>query len=222
MTRSLPLQSALRRRGGRIISCVPRRLVPLVPEPYYHIYNRGNNRQQIFFQQENYLYFLQGLKRYLLPAADIIAYCLMPTHYHLMVRVKQNVGGSKIPEVSSGMMKLSVSYTKAINKRFARVGVLFQGPFQARPILDSRHLLHLCRYIHANPVNDGLINDPSNWPYLNYLEWIGERNGSLFDRCFVDTQFLNPSDYKDFVMDYVQTRKMPEDIVKYLGDLDDA
>jgi putative transposase len=193
---------------------MPRRLVPLVPNAYYHIYNRGNNRQKVFFQQENYLYFLEGLKRYVLPAADILVYCLMPTHYHLMVRVKQTA------EVSLGMMKLSVSYTKAINKRFARVGVLFQGPFQARPILDSRHLFHLCRYVHANPVKDGLVNDPFNWPYSNYLEWIGERNGSLFDPCFVQKQFPNPGEYKDFVMDYLQTRKMPEDVIKYLGSID--
>ena len=199
---------------------MPRRLIPLVPETYYHLYNRGNNRQQVFFQEENYLYFLQGLKRYLLPSADIIAYCLMPTHYHLMIRVKQTKGVTKIPEVSSGMMKLSVSYTKAINKRFGRVGVLFQGPFQAKPILDSRHLLHLCRYIHANPVNDGLVTDPSNWPYSNYPEWIGERDGSLFDRRFVHTQFSNPDDYKDFVMEYIKTQKIPEDIKKFIGDLD--
>ena len=199
---------------------MPRRLTPLLPETYYHIYNRGNNRQQVFFEQENYLYFLKGMKRYLLPVTDILAYCLMPTHYHLMVRVKQLSDVSKIPKVSSGMMKLSVSYTKAINKRFTRVGVLFQGPFQAKPILDSGHLLHLCRYIHANPVKDGLVTDPANWPFSNYLEWIGERSGTLFDRCFVHTQFPDPHDYQDFVADYIQTRKIPEDIVKYLGDLD--
>ncbi len=199
---------------------MPRRLIPFVPEGFYHIYNRGNNRQTIFFEQDNYLYFLQDIKRYVLPAADIIAYCLMPTHYHLMVRVKQTSGVSKTPEVSSGMMRLSISYTKAINKRFARVGVLFQGPFQAKPILDTRHLLHLCRYIHANPVKDGLVTDPSNWPYSNYLEWIGERDGTLIDRSFVHTQFPDPGGYKDFVTDYLQTRKMPEDVIKYLGALE--
>lgn len=193
---------------------MPRRLIPFVPEGYYHIYNRGNNRGAIFFEQENYLYFLQGIKRYLLPAADIIAYCLMPTHYHLMVMVKQT------SEVSSAMMKLSVSYTKAINKRFGRVGVLFQGAFQAKPITNSSHLLHLCRYIHANPVKDGLVTDPSNWPYSNYLEWIGERDGALINRGFIQIQFPDPNDYKDFVSDYLQTRKMPEDVIEYLNALE--
>jgi putative transposase len=200
---------------------MPRRLVPFVSEGYYHIYNRGNNRGAIFFEQENYLYFLQGMKRYLLPAADIIAYCLMPTHYHLMVRVKQQTSEVlKTSEVSSAMMKLSVSYTKAINKRFSRVGVLFQGTFQAKPITNSSHLLHLCRYIHANPVKDGLVTDPSDWPYSNYLEWIGERDGTLIDRNFIQTPFPNPIDYKDFVLAYVRTRKMPEDVLEYLNALE--
>jgi hypothetical protein len=81
-------------------------------------------------------------------------------------------------------------------------------------------LLHLCRYIHANPVKDGLVTDPSNWPYSNYLEWIGERTGAMFDPCFVNAQFPSSGDYEDFVMDYIQTRKMPEDVVKYLGAMD--
>jgi putative transposase len=188
-----------------IIVFMPRRLIPFVSEGYYHIYNRGNNRGAIFFEQENYFYFLQGVKKYLLPAADVIAYCLMPTHYHLMVRA---------------MQKLLISYTKAINKRFERVGALFQGAFQAKPITSSSHLLHLCRYIHANPVKDGLVTDPSDWPYSNYLEWIGERDGTLIDRNFIQTQFPNPIDYKDFVLDYVRKRKMPEDVLEYLNTLE--
>ena len=67
---------------------MPRRTIPFVENYYYHIYNRGNNRQTVFFDDDNYLYFLQGINKYLLPVVDIIAYCLMPTHYHLMVRVK--------------------------------------------------------------------------------------------------------------------------------------
>ena len=113
---------------------MPRRNVPFVPNCYYHIFNRGNNRQTVFFDADNYLYFLRGVKKYLLPVVDMIAYCLMPTHYHLMVRVK-DLGGQtsevfETSEVSSAMQKLSISYTKAINKRFERVGSLFQGHFK--------------------------------------------------------------------------------------------
>ena len=67
---------------------MPRRTIPFLPDQYYHFYNRGNNRQQVFFERENYLYFLHGIKKYLLKHVDIIAYSLMPTHYHILGRVK--------------------------------------------------------------------------------------------------------------------------------------
>ena len=68
---------------------MPRREVPFLPHIYYHFYNRGNNRQLIFFEPDNYLYFLKGIKKYIVPEVNIVAYCLMPTHYHILSRVKQ-------------------------------------------------------------------------------------------------------------------------------------
>jgi REP element-mobilizing transposase RayT len=203
---------------------MPRRLIPFVPELHYHIYNRGNNREQIFFESDNYLYFLKKIKVYLVPVADILVYCLMPTHYHIVARVKQTSEILEISEVSAkvskAMMKLSVSYTKAINKRFQRVGVLFQGQFQAKPILTSSYLLNLCRYIHGNPVKDGLVADISQWQYSNYLEWIGERDGKLVDKAFVQDNFDTPEEYRKFVLEYLRTRQLPDDVQRYLDSLD--
>jgi len=64
---------------------MPRRLIPFVPELHYHIYNRGNNRERIFFEADNYLFFLKKIKEYLVPVMDILVYCLMPTHYHVVL-----------------------------------------------------------------------------------------------------------------------------------------
>ena len=202
---------------------MPRRLIPFIPELHYHIYNRGNNRERIFFEPENYLFFLKKIKHSLVPVADVLVYCLMPTHYHVVGRVKvppQTSEILKISEVSTAMMKLSVSYTKAINKRFQRVGVLFQGQFQAKPILTSSYLLNLCRYIHANPVKDGLVANISDWQYSNYLEWIGERDGKLVDKAFVQDNFDTPDEYRKFVLEYLRTRQLPDDIQRYLNSLD--
>ena len=212
---------------------MPRRELPFLPGMYYHLYNRGNNRQAIFFQQDNYLYFLRGVKKFICPAAKIVAYCLMPTHYHMLVRVKtpkvsktSEVSGpqtsefSENSEVSKAMMRLSVSYTKAINKRFARVGALFQGQFQARYIKDYGHLLNLCVYIHANPVKDGLVADPADWIYSNYLEWLGQRDGSLVDREFIEEHFGSPAEYQALVMDYLKTRALPDEVKTYLQSLE--
>lgn len=202
---------------------MPRRLTPFLSDHFYHIYNRGNNRQAIFFEGANYLYFLQGVRKYLLNSASIVAYCLMPTHYHMLVRVRATGRDSEAlnAAVSKAMMRLSVSYTKAINKRFDRVGSLFQGQFRAKLIRSYSHLLNLCIYIHANPVKDGLVDSPDGWGYSNYLEWLGERDGTLIDREFVREHFGTSAEYRNLVSEYVRTRRIPDEVRQHLGSLED-
>ena len=204
---------------------MPRRTTPFVPDIYYHFYNRGNNRQAIFFEQDNYLYFLGGIKKYLVPVVKIIAYCLMPTHYHILVKIKQTSEVLKTSEVSKqvshAMQKFLISYTKAINKRFQRVGALFQGQFQAKPIKTYSHLLNLCIYAHSNPVKDGLVASPEDWIYSNYLEWLGQRDGQLVDKEFIQEHFGSPAEYQELVMQFVRTRYLPDDVRKYLQSFED-
>lgn len=209
---------------------MPRRTTPFVPDIYYHFYNRGNNRQAIFFESDNYLYFLGGIKKYLIPVVNIVAYCLMPTHYHILVHIKQTsevfktsevLGREVSKQVSLAMQKFLISYTKAINKRFSRVGALFQGQFQAKPIETYSHLLNLCVYIHANPVQDGLVALPEDWIYSNYLEWLGQRNGTLVDREFIRENFGSPAEYQALVMEYIKTRYLPDDVRKYIQSFED-
>ena len=205
---------------------MPRRTTPFVPDIYYHFYNRGNNRQAVFLEADNYLYFLGGLKKYLLPVAHVVAYCLMPTHYHILVCIKhetsevlktsEDLGKEVSLLVSRAMQKFLISYTKAINKRFSRVGALFQGQFQAKPIQTYSHLLNLCVYIHANPVKDGLVALPEDWIFSNYLEWLGQRDGTLVDREFIQEHFGSPAEYQELVMQFIKTRYLPDVMRKYL------
>ena len=153
---------------------MPRRVIPLAAGQYYHVYNRGNNYQAIFFDDpENQLFFLTQLRRYVAgPCAELIAYVLMPNHYHLLVRVSGD-------RFSEGMQRFAISYTKAINKRYERVGALFQGAFKAIAVKDNEHLLHLSRYIHLNPVRAGLASKPEDWEFSSYREYVGLRQGRL-------------------------------------------
>lgn len=114
------------------------------------------------------------------------------------------------------MQNFLISYTKAINKRFCRVGALFQGQFQGKPVRTYEHLLNLCLYIHANPVKDGLVASPEEWEYSNYLEWMGLRNGTLVNRHFIEENFGAPKEYKQLVMNYIRTRCLPDDFRKYI------
>ena len=208
---------------------MPRRTVPFLPDQYYHFYNRGNNRQAIFFERDNYLYFLKGLKKYLVPFVDIVVYSLMPTHYHVMGKVKAQTSEvfktsevSKVSkQVSLAMQKFGISYTKAINKRFSRVGALFQGQFHGKPVRSYEHLLNLCVYIHANPVKDGLVALPEDWEFSNYLEWMRLREGTLFNHEFIVENFGSPKEYKELITKFVKTRYLPDDFRKYIREFEE-
>jgi REP element-mobilizing transposase RayT len=139
---------------------MPRRRIRLTAGHYFHLYNRGHNRQHIFFEEENYDYFLGRFHHYLVAGGqcEVLAYCLMPTHYHLLVKVQ----GSWF---TRAMQRFLLSYTKAINKRYGRSGTLFGGRYQAKRVNDAAQLNELLAYILANPVKAGLAETAAAWPH---------------------------------------------------------
>ena len=135
------------------------------PGHYYHIYNRGARQLSIFREEDNYLLVLRLIKKYLHELnLSLIVYVLMPNHYHFLV---QQLGKS-----AAGLLPQRVfnSYSKAYNKRYAHSGTLFEGRYKAKHVNSDPYLRHLCRYIHANPVKDGLVKHLEEWPYSNNLE----------------------------------------------------
>jgi len=182
---------------------MPRRETPLCAGEHYHFYNRGNNRERIFYERENYLFFLRRIRKHLLPVLDVVAYCLMPTHYHLLVKINQTSEVLKTSEVSRAMMRFSVSYTKAMNKRYDRVGTLFQGAFQALHVDQNDYLVHLSRYIHLNPVMAGLVKRAEDWEPSSYREYVGLRDGTLPKTEIVLSQFPSLGAYREFVESFV-------------------
>jgi putative transposase len=175
---------------------MPYRRVGFLADEYYHIYNRGTNFQPIFFERDNYLFFLRQLRQYLVPkAVEITAYCLMPTHYHILGRLVTD-------DLSAHMQPFALSYTKAINRRFGRVGSLFQGRYKAIHVDRDAYLLHLSRYIHLNPVRAGLVQRPEDWEFSSYREFIGLRMGTLPKPEIVLGQFSPPGGYREFVEAY--------------------
>ena len=193
---------------------MPQRSISLVAGEYYHVYNRGNNRQDVFFERENYLFFLRRVRKYLVGDTQetsevwttIIAYCLMPNHFHLLVCPHDD-------ELSRRMQRFSISYTKAMNKRYDRVGSLFQGQFQAVLVDRNEYLLHLSRYLHLNPVEAGLAKRPVDWEFSSYRDYIGLRQGTLPMPDIILSQFPTPKEYQEFVESY---KLNDRDIVAHL------
>jgi putative transposase len=161
-----------------------------------HLYKRGNNYSDIFVERENDVYFLHQLRKYLIEVAGIVAYCLMPDHYHLLIHLNGD-------DLSRPMQGLALSYTKAINKRYGRVGALFQGRFKAIHVDRDEYLLHLSRYIHLNPVMAGRVQRADAWELSSYREYIGVRSGTLPKPDIVLSQFPSPDAYRLFVETYV-------------------
>lgn len=159
----------------------------------YHVYNRGNNRQRLFYERENYLLFLQKVRKYVVPQCDILAYCLMPNHFHFLihankttvktyrsssVRIKKLLAPRpKMSRFSKGLQLLLSSYAKAMNTRYSRNGSLFRQNTKWKRTSDELfsfdYSLPCFQYIHYNPVSAGLVEIPEAWEFSSYREYSG-------------------------------------------------
>ncbi|MCX7736031.1 MAG: hypothetical protein N2319_04905 [Candidatus Kapabacteria bacterium] len=157
---------------------------------YYHIYNRTNNEEALFRSEENYLYFLKKYRYYLDDYFETIGYCLMPTHFHFLVKVKRSnssddskssdeyqYGYSK--KISSQIAILLRSYTRSFNKMWNRHGNLFNQKTKAKLIPLDSYLITLLTYIHQNPIRSGLVEKAEDWLFSSYQDYIDLRNGTL-------------------------------------------
>jgi len=194
---------------------MPSRPIQFEQGSYYHIYNRGADRRSIFVDDGDFKNFLWRIQQYRRQyAVTVIAYCLMFNHFHFLVRQDgPDKAGLVFQHTCNG-------YAQRFNNRYDREGTLFQGRFRVVPITDDTHPRHLCRYIHGNPVKDGFAIRPELWIYSNYLDWIGERNGSLIDEAFISTHFGTPEQYAEYFRAYLSgAATIPEEVRIYFADL---
>lgn len=160
------------------------------PGYFYHIYNRGNNKQDIFFEEKNYQYFLETARKFIFPRCELLAWCLMPNHFHFIV-FTTDVSCMFIPRTGLPIQNLVEgfrlglsAYTKAINSAYERTGNLFQKKTKAKMLVDQKkdYLLTAFHYLHSNPVKAGLANKPGDWPYSSYLEYAGTSGLDICNR----------------------------------------
>lgn len=170
---------------------MPNRIAPIEVDSIYHIYNRGVNKGLIFFSERNYQFFIYKMVNYLKDKASILAYCLMPNHYHLLVKIKCS------DFVQKGLQPFLISYTNSINIDQNRIGPLFQGRYQANFVYDDAYLIECFKYIHLNPVNAGLVRSPQEWEYSSYRNYLSQ-NKSFVEKEIVLSQFDSLTDFVDF------------------------
>ena len=215
-------------------------------EEYYHIYNRGVDKREVFCDQKDYERFLESMQefnredpigslyeKYLRekkrlnphngdlasrnnPLVEMVAYCLNPNHFHLILKQLTDKGISKF------MLKLSTGYTAYFNQKNKRSGSLFQGPFKAIHIDSNEYLLHLSVYVNKNNFIHGYGGLASTkvslieWPYSSYLDYIRKRNGKICNKNAILSQFRSSDDYEKFVEKNSLHVKEKKELEKYL------
>ena len=165
-------------------------MIPLESENTYHIFNRANGKEKLFLDQDNYEFFLIRYADFIVPIADTLCFCLMPNHFHLLLRIKSlvalqtftksNGDNDKMGKfVSKQFSNLFSSYTQAFNKQQGRMGSLFMKNFKRKHVTDSKYLQKLVHYIHRNPVEAGLCSKPGDWKFSSYLSILKEEKSFI-------------------------------------------
>lgn len=205
---------------------MPYRTTPFANGEFYHLYNRGLGKQQIFNDRRDCSHFIKALFYYTIQnpkpkfsvyrrtkifpvdetkkIVEIICYCLMPNHFHLLVKQLKDGG------ISEFMRKFIHSYTKYRNVKYSKQGPIFQGMFKAVRMETDEQLVHISRYIHLNPLVSYLVNNPDLYEWSSYNEYVNTKSHSLCSKQDILGFFKSPEVYRKFVLDQADYGKTLE------------
>lgn len=208
---------------------MPYRITPFVNGEFYHLYARGLEKQETFLNHRDYSHFLEALFYYQIQnpkpkfstyrqskvfpidsskkIVEIICYCLMPNHFHLLVKQLRDGGISEL------MRKLILSITKYRNTKYNHKGPLFQVPFKAVHIETDEQFVHVSRYIHLNPLVALITKDLKLYPWSSYPTYIGLDNQPVTKEEILSF-FKSQEDYKKFVLDHADY-EMKLELIKH-------
>jgi len=176
---------------------------------YYHIYNHANGFENIFNEERNYRFFLEKYQFYISPIADTLAYCLMPNHFHFLIKIKSEeelrgwleLTSQKFADkgdrntfekfkvekiISKQFSKLFSCYTQSFNKVYNRRGSLFVPNYKRKEITSEEYLKQAFIYIHNNPVKHGFVRKPDEWNFSSYHAYIFEKENFVKKNCILN------------------------------------
>jgi len=163
----------------------------------HHLYNSGANKATIFFEEDNYLYFLRRMKYYSIKdKIKILAYCLIPNHFHMFL--KQTTDNFSISLFISSLLN---SYVKSINQKYKRSGTLLEGKTKSKRINDDAYFKWVIKYIIENPIIVGLTNNIITWEFTNAKNLLGLRTNALTDVKYVKSFFQSKKVMIEFLAD---------------------
>ncbi len=154
---------------------MPRGVRIIADNSYYHIINRGNQKQRLFLENDDYEEYINILIHYKRKFwFRLLGYCLMPNHVHMILELRQP------QELAKVMQGITQTYTNWFNLKYNKVGHLWQGRFKSMLIQKNKYFLDCVYYIEANPVRAGLASSPADYPWSSYKDRaFGNKNGLL-------------------------------------------
>ena len=190
---------------------------------YFHVYNRGNSKNDIFLSDEDYRLFILRLNQNLFPdlykpkrifsdplpegSFSLISYCLMPNHFHLLIRQNKSLPISRL------ILKVCTSYSKYFNRKYDRVGHVFQDQYKQVLVDHNDYLKWLSAYIHQNPVTAGIVKNPDDYRWSSAGDYIGQGNHLMqCDKAVVLDQFGGSIDYLSFMKESGEIIKRKKDL----------
>ncbi len=191
---------------------------------HFHIFNRGNNKQNIFLDEEDFDFFCCKLKQNLFPdetlnrmsplpagSFSLLAYCLMPNHFHLLLKQNDQYAAQQL------LLRVCTSYSKYFNKKYQRVGHLFQDRFKQVAVDNDEQLLWLHAYINLNPQLDKIIKEAGDYKWSSYQE-IFVPTG-FCDSGFLNGKFNDKAEIIKFFKDALPVLKINKDLRRSQFDL---
>jgi len=202
------------------IALIKKMLMFYEKDATYHIYNRSN--ELLFYNRENYIYFLKNVRKHILPYGEILAYCLMPNHFHILLTVNEqgvefstHKSTEQMQLLPKSIGTLLSSYTQSINRQEKRVGSLFAHTTKAKMLnhAENDYALNCFMYIHQNPKLANLVEKIENWEFSSYPDYIGKRKGTLINKQHaLDILNLDINDI-EFITNKLLSEKTDEDFL---------
>ena len=207
--------------------------IRIEPDKFYHIWNRGNNRENLFYTPANYEYFIRMYAEYLDQVVETYAFCLLPNHFHLLIRTKsfllvspagetnkadkndldETTKTSKSNPVSLAFQRFFTAYSQAINVQERRTGSLFQKPFKRLEVKTTRQLANLAHYIHTNPQKHGIIEDFRQYSWSSYERIIRDKPSKL-KKDEVLQWFRNKENYVNYHARIIDLEELKDIIIE--------
>lgn len=156
---------------------IPSLTIPLSPGRYYHVYNRGNNKERIFHYEGNYNFFMEKYFLYLGPYVETYGYCLLPNHFHFLIRINDDDVGPN--EISNQFRRLFICYARCINNQQNRSGCLLSKNYRRVEVDDEMYLKRLILYIHHNPVKHGITRNFNGYPYSSFSSYLSFKSDRI-------------------------------------------